>query len=451
MSWTIKLVAGLLMTSLTGSIIYLVWHAIGQRLEAAGYLNILYRLMKVVIIFFMVPCLFWLMDYQEQKYAFYGGSLFLQTKALMVGNLILIVLWGFMAVRSLIEQIKEIQAIRKALRKRIPCEAGKRAVFEQICGDMKIRRGRVGLWQSYEIKIPIIWGIIRPMVVLPVEEYSEIELRVIFTHELVHYQHHDVMWKRLAALLAALHFFNPVLSKLKEEFGKWSEYACDYTAGEITGGYKAYFAAIMGIRGSSEKSYYAASLKEREDELVERVRKMNRQKQIKKRSLWKAMGICAAMVCSSSLTLFAASQGIAKTYEVLYDATDVAIEESVDPELIEYTEYGETPGIIEELGESKYRTTDSQSFLWTVQNNVRKTSAEFYAEAGKRITVTVDVAPIDRVVSVGIIEPDGTRRYVNGKDHIDHVYELTQSGKYRVYVENKSGVSVTADGTYKKK
>lgn len=35
MSWTIKLVAGFLMTSLTGSIIYLVWHAVGQRLEAA--------------------------------------------------------------------------------------------------------------------------------------------------------------------------------------------------------------------------------------------------------------------------------------------------------------------------------------------------------------------------------------------------------------------------------
>ena len=51
MSWTIKLVAGFLMTSLTGSIIYLVWHAVGQRLEAAGYLNILYRLMKVIIIF----------------------------------------------------------------------------------------------------------------------------------------------------------------------------------------------------------------------------------------------------------------------------------------------------------------------------------------------------------------------------------------------------------------
>lgn len=159
------------------------------------------------------------MDYQEQNYAFYGGSLFLQTKALMNGNLILIVLWGFMAGRRLLKQIKEIRAIRKALRKRIPCEAEKKVVFEQICDDMKIRRGRVSLWQSYEIKVPIIWGMIRPMIVLPVEEYSEIELRVIFTHELVHYWHHDVIWKRLAAFLAALHCFNPVLSKLKESSG----------------------------------------------------------------------------------------------------------------------------------------------------------------------------------------------------------------------------------------
>ena len=184
---------------------------------------------------------------------------------------------------------------------------------------------------------------------------------------------------------------------------------------------------------------------------MERVRKMNRQKQIKKRSLWKAMGICAAMVCSSSLTLFAASQGIAKTYEVLYDATDVAIEETVDPELVEYTEYGETPGITEELGESEYGTRSIRIINWTVRNNVRKTSAEFQAASGGSISVMVDVVPEDKNVSVGIIEPDGTRRYVNGKDHIDHVYELTQSGKYRVYVENKSGVSVTVDGVYKDK
>ena len=129
----------------------------------------------------------------------------------------------------------------------------------------------------------------------------------------------------------------------------------------------------------------------------------------------------------------------------------MAIEEPADPELIEYTEYGETPGITEELGESEYATRSIRIINWTVRNNVRKTSAEFQAASGGSISVMVDVVPEDKNVSVGIIEPDGTRRYVNGKDHIDHVYELTQSGKYRVYVENKSGVSVTVDGVYKDK
>ena len=122
-----------------------------------------------------------------------------------------------------------------------------------------------------------------------------------------------------------------------------------------------------------------------------------------------------------------------------------------DPELIEYTEYGETPGITEELGESEYGTRSIRTMSWTVPNNVRKTSTAFHASAGESISVTVGITPKDKTISAGIIEPDGTRRYVNGKDHIDHVYKLTQSGKYRVYVENKSGVSVTVDGVYKDK
>ena len=157
---------------------------------------------------------------------------------------------------------------------------------------------------------------------------------------------------------------------------------------------------------------------------------------------------CAAMVCSSSLTLFAASQGIAKTYEVLYDATDVAIEETADPELIEYTEYGETPGITEELGESEYGTRSIRTMSWTVPNNVRKTSTAFHAAAGESISVTVGITPKDKTISAGIIEPDGTRRYVNGKRSVYHLYELTQTGSYKVFVENKSGVTVEIQGSY---
>ncbi len=37
MAWTIKLAFGIILTSLTGSLVLFVWHAIGGRLERLGY------------------------------------------------------------------------------------------------------------------------------------------------------------------------------------------------------------------------------------------------------------------------------------------------------------------------------------------------------------------------------------------------------------------------------
>ena len=49
----IEIVFCLLLTSLTGSIVFIVWHILGQWLEKAGFINILYRLMKLTMIFFL--------------------------------------------------------------------------------------------------------------------------------------------------------------------------------------------------------------------------------------------------------------------------------------------------------------------------------------------------------------------------------------------------------------
>ena len=53
--WIIKLTFAVLLTSLTGSIVLLVWFFIGKRLELLGYLNIRYSLLKLVLGFFVIP------------------------------------------------------------------------------------------------------------------------------------------------------------------------------------------------------------------------------------------------------------------------------------------------------------------------------------------------------------------------------------------------------------
>ncbi len=59
-----------------------------------------------------------------------------------------------------------------------------------------------------------VFGMGRPVVVLPDAAYSPKELYYVFRHELLHVKHRDCLRKILCALLAAAHWWNPIISWL---------------------------------------------------------------------------------------------------------------------------------------------------------------------------------------------------------------------------------------------
>ena len=72
----------------------------------------------------------------------------------------------------------------------------------------------------------------------------------------------------------------------------------------------------------------------------------------------------------------------------------------------------------------------------------------FRGTTGGSITVTMEITPDNKTVSVGIVEPDGTRRYVNGSRLVYHEFKLDQSGSYRVFVQNNNSTAVEVEGSY---
>ena len=45
-------------------------------------------------------------------------------------------------------------------------------------------------------------------------------------------------------------------------------------------------------------------------------------------------------------------------------------------------------------------------------------------------------------VRAGIIQPDGSKRYIIANGNDSHVFELTMSGSYRIYIQNETTESV---------
>lgn len=383
-------------------------------------------------------------------YGIYRGDLFEYTSTIIAVCDFLLLIWVAGAGFILYKNLRLVRQSRKMYESSFPCEPHKEELFKKIKADMEIYEDAVRLMQSFYMPTAVLCGMLQPAVILPVQEFSDEELRVIFVHELTHYKNHDLLWRRIASVLVGIHFFNPFVWKLHKLLRKWSEHACDFDAYEQAGGIKHYFGTIIQIqmKMSGLSSYFAATLNEDENELAERIEKMKMQKKIKKRSAWKAIVICVVMLMGSSMTVFAASEGIAKAYHMAYDATEVAIEEEPNPELPEYEEMGETEGITEEIGEVDEVSRSRSNFEWTVGNGVRKTTDGFSAKSGGSITLTVDATPGDRSIRAGIVEPGGNRRYMTGKGNLYRKFSLTKSGTYKVYVENNSGVKVTVNGSY---
>ena len=49
---------------------------------------------------------------------------------------------------------------------------------------------------------------------------------------------------------------------------------------------------------------------------------------------------------------------------------------------------------------------------------------------------------------IGIIQPDGSKRYIIANGNDSHVFELTMSGSYRIYIQNETTESVHVEGAY---
>ena len=78
-----------------------------------------------------------------------------------------------------------------------------------------------------EAESPMIIGFIKPVLVLPKEQYNSEELFFILKHELVHLKRGDVYLKLLFVTANAVHWFNPIIWIMQKEAVIDMELSCD--------------------------------------------------------------------------------------------------------------------------------------------------------------------------------------------------------------------------------
>jgi hypothetical protein len=198
-------------------------------------------------------------------------------------------------------------------------------------------------------------------------------------------------------------------------------------------------------------------MKRKEDDLVRRMKLMKKTYKIQKKSKWKAAALVAVMIVASTCSVSAATVAAGDAYIKAYNATvvdendmDIAGFEDIFGTLEEYEETGDFPeGVTVTIGEVNTKARGFSSLDWDINASAAKTTSTFSASSGQTIGVTVLATSKSATFRAGIIEPDGTRRYVNSSNGgMYHTFELDQTGKYSVYVQNMGSSQISVSGTY---
>ena len=92
--------------------------------------------------------------------------------------------------------------------------------------------GPVEVRISDAVSSPMMIGLFKPTILLPIRHYEYDELRLIIKHELTHYLHRDLWFKLILILCRAVHWFNPFMVLFARSIEQECEYYCDMSVME---------------------------------------------------------------------------------------------------------------------------------------------------------------------------------------------------------------------------
>ncbi len=187
-------------------------------------------------------------------------------------------IWAAGAVLLLFRMAGGYQYLRKLVRR------GEDTVPEQwvqmirrIARQLQIRRP-VRILHSSSIDMPMVFGHIKPVLLLPVSLLSGLsnaQLEAIFAHELAHIRRHDYLVNLGQQVLESLFFFNPFVWIMSGLLRTEREKVCDDLAMEICHNEKEYVEALSTLElYRSELPAGAMTLLGKKGELLSRIRRL---------------------------------------------------------------------------------------------------------------------------------------------------------------------------------
>jgi len=135
-------------------------------------------------------------------------------------------LWFMVSFTLAIKKIRGYLCLKRFLMNGRAPEAQVMAVLESCKMSLRLK-GPIGVIVNGNVSSPMLFGFLRPVVILPKDSYEKTELNYILTHELTHYKRGDLWVKALGLIANVIHWFNPLSYYLVHSINHLCELSCD--------------------------------------------------------------------------------------------------------------------------------------------------------------------------------------------------------------------------------
>lgn len=444
----ISIFSMIFLTSLTGTLIFAFWKLASVMLERFGEIGMIYFLLRIVLIFYLVPVVFlWMVWWGGVLDEREAGGLLAVTPLLIKIAKVLSVIW---LIGFLVEVGKYMvqRGTRKVERKiSMPGGACSREVAQRVGERLHIKK-KIFIYELQNCKSPFVEGIFKCRIFIPPEIKDEKELEMILEHELYHHRRSDLYMKKLCTWIVRLQWFNPVAHRLVSQVDVWGDSFCDLhmcygclSRWDI----KEYFRVVIKYseeKGNSNDSMYMGKDRKEIWRRMERMRNLKTQRRMKRVS---ALFLIVCFAMASAITSMAAGAGVENLYKKAYDASLVQVKKAYqEPELEEFTrERTDDMDIVETDEEVNLDAKVVNTYTWELKAGVIYETGIFWATKGDKIVVSIAPSPTNARTGVGLDQPDGILRGVTSTGGYSYTFTVNQTGIHRVYAENLENKTIT--------
>jgi len=139
-------------------------------------------------------------------------------------------------------------------------------------------RKQIQLLESGIVKVPVVMGIFKPVILLPLGLLAHLpadEIEAILLHELAHIQRKDYFMNLMQSFAETIFFFNPALMWLSSMIREERENCCDDIAISITNSKSKFINALIAFQEYNfSTASYTIGFPGKKDQLLNRVKRI---------------------------------------------------------------------------------------------------------------------------------------------------------------------------------